>query len=120
MSRWDVGSLPKDFTPEQIERAKRFYVQSGRYYANLVTMYAEMERYARRTDFGFWEILDISPRPDREQVKEAYRKLIKENHPDHGGSTTRTQELNRAYKEALAAIKQREGKDPMFKVGMRI
>ena len=74
MSRFDAGSLPADFTEAQLERAKHFFIKNARYYSRLPALYAAIIDYARQSGPGFWEILDISPRPDREQVAEAYNR----------------------------------------------
>ena len=39
-----------------------------------------------------------------EEVKALYKKLAKENHPDHGGSTETMQELNEQYATACSWI----------------
>lgn len=40
-----------------------------------------------------------------EDLRKAYRDLLKANHPDNGGSTEATQEINAAYKEAFELLK---------------
>jgi hypothetical protein len=64
---------------------------------------------------GPWfEVLGLSPSATIEEVKEAYRERLKQNHPDrvHGMSPlfralaeAETKKLNVAYEEALAALR---------------
>lgn len=48
-----------------------------------------------------WEILGLEPDCTKEQIKTRWRKLVKENHPDHGGSENDFLILHQAYREAL-------------------
>lgn len=41
-----------------------------------------------------------------EQLKEQYRNLCKQHHPDMGGDTGRFQEIQQAYQEALNEVKE--------------
>jgi len=43
-----------------------------------------------------YEILGLQPGADAEAVKEAHRRLMQRNHPDHGGSTYIAAQLNQA------------------------
>ena len=48
-----------------------------------------------------WEqVLGVSREANIDQIEAAYRRLAKDRHPDHGGSTDAMAELNRARKEA--------------------
>lgn len=47
------------------------------------------------------KILDISYPFTTDELKSSYRKLIKKNHPDKGGSKEKSQELNKSYKYLL-------------------
>jgi hypothetical protein len=68
------------------------------------------------TDEGSWfDVLGLSPSATIEEVKEAYRVRLKQNHPDrvHGMSPVfkalaeaETKKLNVAYEEALAALRE--------------
>ena len=55
-----------------------------------------------------WSILGIEPTDDIEEVKKAYRRLIKEHHPDIAGhhSTLKCAEITEAYKEAIGSHTQ--------------
>lgn len=45
-----------------------------------------------------YEILGVKRISTDSEIKTAYRRLCKVNHPDHGGSTEKMAELNKAYK----------------------
>lgn len=47
------------------------------------------------------EVLGVPPEADQATVRSAYRRLLKEHHPDHGGSTERFIRVREAY-EALS------------------
>lgn len=51
-----------------------------------------------------WQVLGIKPTDDLEEIKRAYRRLIKEHHPDIAGhhSTLKCAEITEAYKEAIS------------------
>lgn len=45
-----------------------------------------------------YDILELSPGAGRAEIDLAYRRLIKQHHPDHhGGDGARAAEINRAY-----------------------
>ncbi|WP_247728277.1 J domain-containing protein [Halovivax limisalsi] len=46
-----------------------------------------------------YETLGISPDASIEEVRRQYRRLLKEHHPDHGGSRERFLRIKRAYEE---------------------
>jgi hypothetical protein len=48
-----------------------------------------------------WEVLGIKPTKNKEIIAEAWRSLVKEHHPDRGGTVARMQEINGAYEDAL-------------------
>ncbi len=49
-----------------------------------------------------FEVLGISPDADEQAVREAYRSLLKDHHPDQGGSRERFLEITDAYERLLA------------------
>jgi ferredoxin len=55
-----------------------------------------------------FEILQVDPDADEEAIKEAYRRRVKESHPDHGGSTSEFRRVRAAYEE----IKAGDAPDP--------
>jgi hypothetical protein len=51
-------------------------------------------------DASAYAALGLEPGADREAVERAYKKLIKQHHPDReGGNSARAAEINRAYRE---------------------
>lgn len=55
-------------------------------------------------DASAYESLGLSPGADQEAIERAYKKLIKEHHPDReGGNSARAAEINRAYRELRLA-----------------
>ena len=67
---------------------------------------------------AWFDVLEVSPAASLEQVKQAYRLLVKQNHPDrvHGMSRqfqelaeAETRRLNTAYEEAIASLRNRIG-----------
>lgn len=61
------------------------------------------------------EVLDVSPDADERTVRSAYRELLKEHHPDHGGSADRFIRI----KEAYEAIVDDESSDGGLAAGVR-
>lgn len=72
--RWGVGSLEQAFNGYQ----------------------ALPEKIERQ----WWQVLGVYPNASTQDIKNAYRKLAKEVHPDSGGSHERMAELNWAMQEA--------------------
>lgn len=48
-----------------------------------------------------YEVLGLSPDADEQAVREAYRSLLKDHHPDQGGSRERFLEITAAYERIL-------------------
>jgi hypothetical protein len=66
-------------------------------------------------DASAYAALGLEPGADAAAVEQAYKRLIKEHHPDRaGGNSRRAAELNRAYRELRA---QRDLMDPLELVG---
>ncbi len=62
-------------------------------------------------DGSAYAALGLEPGADSSSIEQAYRKLIKEHHPDRkGGSTKRAAEIIEAYRELRA---ERNLKDPL-------
>ena len=62
-------------------------------------------------DASAYVALGLEPGADSAAIEQAYRRLIKEHHPDReGGDAQRAAEINRAYRELRAA---RNLKDPL-------
>jgi curved DNA-binding protein CbpA len=62
-------------------------------------------------DASAYAALGLDPDADPAEIEQAYRRLIKEHHPDReGGDARRAAEINRAYRELRA---ERNLKDPL-------
>jgi len=62
-------------------------------------------------DASAYAALGLEPDADSAEIERAYKRLIKEHHPDRaGGDARRAAELNRAYRELRAV---RDLKDPL-------
>jgi hypothetical protein len=62
-------------------------------------------------DASAYAALGVEPGADSTTIEQAYKRLIKEHHPDReGGDARRAAEINRAYRELRAA---RNLKDPL-------
>ncbi|MCC5632883.1 J domain-containing protein [Nostoc sphaeroides CHAB 2801] len=48
----------------------------------------------------WWEVLGVSPGASDEEVREGYRKLARQHHPDNGGSDEQMAAINAAYEQA--------------------
>ena len=55
-----------------------------------------------------YAVLGLSKSATKEEVKAAWRKLVKEHHPDRGGSRERFQEIQAAYEMLSDDAKRRE------------
>jgi ferredoxin len=58
------------------------------------------------------EILDVAPEADEEALETAYRRRIKEAHPDQGGSVEEFQRVRSAYEQLLAGEGSEMAADP--------
>ena len=45
----------------------------------------------------FYAVLEVDPRARQAVIKRAYSALMHDCHPDHGGDTEATIEINKAY-----------------------
>ena len=62
-------------------------------------------------DASAYASLGLEPGADAAAIEQAYKRLIKEHHPDReGGDARRAAELNRAYRELRGT---RDLKDPL-------
>lgn len=62
-------------------------------------------------DGSAYAALGLEPGADNSAIEQAYKRLIKQHHPDReGGDSARAAEINRAYRELRAA---RNLKDPL-------
>lgn len=48
----------------------------------------------------WWQVLNVDKGASKETVESVYRNLVKQNHPDVGGSAERMAEINRAMDKA--------------------
>lgn len=46
-------------------------------------------------------VLGVAPDATRDEIRAAYRKLVKETHPDHGGDARRFMEVHAAYETLI-------------------
>ncbi|QSW98292.1 J domain-containing protein [Haloterrigena alkaliphila] len=58
-----------------------------------------------------YEVLGLSPTADEQEVRRAYRTLLKEHHPDQGGSRERFLRIKEAYEEIVG---DRPADDPLL------
>lgn len=57
------------------------------------------------TNTSWWEVLGLkSPDISQEEIKSAYRELIKTHHPDKGGSSEFFIRIQKAYEESQTAV----------------
>jgi hypothetical protein len=62
-------------------------------------------------DVSAYAALGLEPEADNSAIEQAYKRLIKQHHPDRaGGDAERASEINRAYREIRA---ERNLKDPL-------
>ena len=62
-------------------------------------------------DASAYAALGLTPDADAATIEQAYRRLIKQHHPDReGGDAGRAADINRAYREIRA---ERHLKDPL-------
>lgn len=62
-------------------------------------------------DASAYAVLGVDPGSDSTEIEQAYRRLIKQHHPDReGGDGRRAADINRAYRELRAV---RDLKDPL-------
>ncbi len=77
-----------------------------------------------------YEVLGVSPDADREEVRRAYRSLLKDHHPDQGGSRERFLRIRDAYEritgesapprgKAISGAILEESVDPTFDLDVR-
>ncbi len=85
-----------------------------------------------QSERDYYEVLSIAPNASAEEIKEAYRKLAFQCHPDRhqetGEANKKMQEINEAYAILSDPIKRREydlprgycSKVPKFKKGSKV
>jgi len=64
---------------------------------------------------NFYEILEVPEDASQDEIKNAYKKKVKEYHPDHGGSSEKFIEIVEAY-ETLSDPNKRKDYDDAGKV----
>ena len=57
---------------------------------------------------NYYNILGVSENASDKQIKQAFKKLAKEHHPDRGGDTTKFKEANEAYDTLKNSSKKQE------------
>jgi hypothetical protein len=58
---------------------------------------------ARAADPPWWVVLGVTQDASAETVRDVYRRLALEHHPDRGGNAERMAQINRAYEAAQKA-----------------
>jgi ferredoxin len=56
-----------------------------------------------------FDVLGVDPHADEETVERAYKRRVKESHPDHGGSAEEFQAVRAAYEEIITGEVDRYG-----------
>jgi curved DNA-binding protein len=65
-----------------------------------------------------YSILGVSNTASQDQIKQAYRKLAKQHHPDTGGDETKFKEVNAAYQTLKDENKRQEYDQPAQKMNI--
>lgn len=65
---------------------------------------------------NFYHTLGVNKSSSQQDIKKAYYKLVKQNHPDRGGSQRKIQEINEAY-ETLSDPRKKSEYDQSFSFG---
>ena len=68
---------------------------------------------------NYYDTLGVSENASDKQIKQAFKKLAKEHHPDRGGDTTKFKEANEAY-DTLKNSNKRQEYDTIRKYGQNI
>jgi len=61
----------------------------------------------------YYKILEIEKNASQEEIKQAYKKLAKQHHPDKGGDTEKFQKIQTAYETLSDEQKRQEYDNPM-------
>ena len=65
---------------------------------------------------NYYDTLNVSENASNKEIKQAFKKLAKEHHPDRGGNTTKFKEANEAY-DTLKNPNKRQEYDTLRKYG---
>ena len=65
---------------------------------------------------NYYDTLNVSENASNKEIKQAFKKLAKEHHPDRGGDTTKFKEANEAY-DTLKNPNKRQEYDTLRKYG---
>ena len=65
---------------------------------------------------NYYDTLGVSETASDREIKQAFKKLAKEHHPDRGGDTTKFKEANEAY-DTLKSSSKRQEYDTLRKYG---
>jgi len=68
---------------------------------------------------NYYDTLGVSENASDKQIKQAFKKLAKEHHPDRGGDTTKFKEANEAY-DTLKNSNKKQEYDTIRKYGQNI
>jgi curved DNA-binding protein len=61
---------------------------------------------------NYYDILGISPDASQDQIKKAYKELVKKNHPDKGGNSEQFKLINDAYDTLKDPAKRQQYDNP--------
>ena len=67
----------------------------------------------------YYNMLGVSEDASNKEIKQAFKNLAKEHHPDRGGDTTKFKEANEAY-DTLKDTKKRHEYDTLRKYGQNM
>ena len=68
---------------------------------------------------NYYDMLGVSENASDKEIKQAFKNLAKEHHPDRGGDTTKFKEANEAY-DTLKDTKKRHEYDTLRKYGQNM
>lgn len=69
------------------------------------TAFAGFKALPEQTTATAWyEVLEVTPKANADQLKKAYRKKAMETHPDRAGNSEKFNLIQTAYQQGLSAV----------------